>query len=74
MTKPRDWPDNAKDARDGAAENVSSALRLIRQIIEHNGKLNDSDKMRALSLAAMNLQDALRWLESAGAQTRPPDL
>lgn len=74
MTKPREWPDNAKEARDSAAENISAGLKLIRQVLKHNGELTNEDKVRALSLAAMHLQDALRWLESAGAQTRPQNL
>lgn len=69
MTKPRPWPDSAKDARDNAAEEISLALHVLYEIVSSNGSSQQSKDGLAISI--YSLQNALRWLESVGAQTKP---
>lgn len=73
MTRARDWPNNAASARDTAAEEIAAALRYTVALLKNGGQITNEDKYRTLSLIINHLQNALRWLESAGAQTRPPE-
>ncbi len=66
--KPRDWPYKARDARDGAAVEIAAALKEAVVLAE---KEPDADRLRRIARALYHLENALRHLESAGAQTRP---
>jgi hypothetical protein len=65
---PRPWPPIAKAARDGAAEEVAAALNKIVSLTDES---DNAEEIRSIALAINCLQNALRHLESAGAQTRP---
>lgn len=69
MTKPRHWPNDAKDARDRSAEEAIRALRAIEPLIEK--EVSETEKIRRLAIAIHAIQTILRLLEYAGAQTRP---
>lgn len=69
MTKPRNWPNNAKEVRDRSAEEASRALRAIEPLLEKEG--TETERIRKLAIAIHSLQTILRLLESVGAQTRP---
>ncbi len=69
MTKPRHWPNNAKEARDRSAEEASRALRVIEPLLEK--EVTETERIRRLAIAIHSLQTILRLLESVGAQTRP---
>lgn len=71
MTHPRDWPNNAREARDRAAEETAKALKYTLALAQNGGTLTIDDKAKLISMIIYHLQNALRWLESAGAQTRP---
>lgn len=69
MTKPRGWPNEAKEARDRAAEEALRALRALTPLLEK--EVTETEKIRRLAIAAGSLQTILRLLEREGAQTRP---
>lgn len=86
-TRPREWPDNAKTARDQAAAEIVAVTRRaqkmneILQPLTQNGgvDLTREDQLRLFFLLNNHLtaltghaQHALRWLESVGAPTKPP--
>ncbi len=65
MTTPRALPNNCIDARDTAAELVQEALVMLNpykpEPLDHSKKVT----------IGLRLSDALRWLESIGATTKP---
>jgi hypothetical protein len=67
--RPLEWPYKAKAARDGAAEAVQAAERLIEPLADTE---TDTEKLRRLTRTITLLLTALRLLEGAGAPTRPP--
>lgn len=69
MTKPREWPNSAKEARDRSAEEAIRALRAIEPLLEK--EVTEAEKIRRLAIAVHALQTILRLLEREGAQTRP---
>lgn len=70
MTTPRDWPNNAAEARDRAAEYAEEAQRELRPIIA-GANLTAEDRMRRIGLVNSNLKDILRMMECVGAKTSP---
>ncbi|GAP10588.1 hypothetical protein BECAL_01761 [Bellilinea caldifistulae] len=69
MTKPREWPNSAKEARDRSAEEAIRALRAIEPLLEK--EVTEIERVRRLAIAIHALQTILRLLEREGAQTRP---
>lgn len=69
MTRPREWPNAAKEARDQAAEHAQAALVALRPLIDRTPP--DPAFTVASARAMFHTQQALRLLERAGAQTRP---
>ena len=72
MTVPRDWPNNAAEARDRAAEYSVSALRELRPIIA-GMRITEADQMRRVGLAVSYLAEITRMMEAVGAKTNPLD-
>ncbi len=70
MTAPRDWPNNAAEARDRAAEYSVDAMRQLEPIIE-GMHLTDEDKMRRIGVVAVRLVEITRMMEAVGAKTSP---
>jgi ubiquinone biosynthesis protein UbiJ len=68
MTAPREWPNGARKARDGAAEEIAAALTNIVPLAEVE---QDSEVLRKLARTINHLQNSLRHLERAGAHTLP---
>lgn len=66
-TKPRAWPNNAKEARDRSAEEAIRALRALELLLEK--EVSETEKIRRLAIAVNSLQIILRLLEREGAQT-----
>lgn len=69
MTRAREWPNNAKEARDRSAEEAIRALRAIEPLLER--ETTEAEKIRRLAIAVSSIQTILRLLEREGAQTRP---
>jgi hypothetical protein len=69
MTRPRDWPNSAKEARDRSAEEAIRALNAIGPLLEK--EVTETEKIRRLAITVNCLQTILRLLEREGAQTRP---
>lgn len=67
MTTPREWPTNAAEARDEAAEHVNDAAVTIEKMIP----TLPADRKVEMYDASVKLQKALRLLEQQGAKTRP---
>lgn len=73
MTKARDWPNNARHARDRAAEEANAALaqvdRLHRRV--RRGEFTRNGLELDLLEISKRLHVAMRHLEKAGAETEP---
>jgi hypothetical protein len=70
MTRPREWPNSAKEARDRAAEEAARGLRAIRPLLEER-EYTELERVRRIAIAVDSFQNILRLLEREGAQTRP---
>lgn len=70
MPTPREWPNNAAEARNQAAEGLQAIIRLVRPLLKHN----DRPVIVRAGLILDQAQNALRHLERVGAQTRPDDV
>lgn len=70
MTTPRNWPNNAGEARDRAAEASVAGLRALKPIIT-GMHITEADLMRRVAIASVNLQHIARMMESMGAPTEP---
>lgn len=68
-TTPREWPNNAKEARDRSAEEAQRGLHAIKPLIDK--EVTETEKIRRLSIAMDSFQTILRLLENVGAQTKP---
>jgi hypothetical protein len=66
--EPRPWPYKAKESRDSAAEEVAAALKYTLPLMDLAG---DPETLKRIARTINHLQNALRHLESAGAQTKP---
>jgi hypothetical protein len=71
MTGPRPWPNNAKHARDRAAEELAAARRDLSFALQNVFNVDRSELIRRLGVALDHCDTALRHLESVGAETRP---
>lgn len=70
-TKPRDLGNNAKAAVNTAAEELNAAIQINSCIVDTSHTMSAQEiKVRAMSLH-IKLLNAIRWLESIGAQTKP---
>ena len=72
MTKPRDWGNNAKDARDRSAELAARAARMLKPLLDDQPK-TEIERLRRISIALTCTLDILRILEATGACTRPEE-
>jgi hypothetical protein len=68
MTTPRPWPNEAKEARDRAAEELAASLRDLQPVLD--GQFPENYRLLVLRAMVHN-QAALRHLEAVGAPTRP---
>jgi len=68
-TKPRPWPNVAKEARDRASEEAVHGIRLMEPLI--GGEIKREEEIRRLAQINNCLNNIARILESVGAQTRP---
>lgn len=71
MTKAREWPNRAREARDRAAEEAVRGIRALRPLVSDGRRFDDTERLRRAAVALDALQTIARFLESAGAQTRP---
>ena len=69
MTKPRDWPNGAADARDRSAEEAVKIIRLLTPILERH--MTQEELIRRVATSLVSVQLIARILENVGAQTKP---
>jgi hypothetical protein len=69
MTRPREWPNGAKEARDRAAEEAVRGIRHLEPVLERN--LSEEEKTRRVGIGLSALHKIARLLEKAGAKTEP---
>ena len=69
MTKPHELPTVARNAVLEAAELVNQAKIELSHL-----RSQDAVEIGEIAEIEIKLADALRWLESVGAQTRPEEL
>ena len=68
-TKPRDWGNNAKEARDRSAEEAVTGLRALSPLLQE--QYTETERLRRVAIAINAFQMILRFLEREGAQTKP---
>lgn len=71
MTRARAWPNNAREARDRAAEEAVRGIRALRPLVTNGRDFTETERLRRTASALDALQTIVRFLESVGAQTRP---
>lgn len=73
MSKARAWPNNAKFARDRAAEETEQSIRQLKLLLARvqRGEFTRAGLERDLLYLTVKLQEASRHLQSAGAPIRP---
>jgi hypothetical protein len=69
-TKIREWPTNAKEARDRAAEELQNIVNMLYPMVKGHS-YDRTEVLRRTAEALASAQTALRHLERAGAQTKP---
>lgn len=70
MSRPREWGNNAAEARDKSAEAAVEGIRLLEPVV--NGQVKDELERLRREARALNLfQRIARLLESVGAKTVP---
>lgn len=67
---PREWPNNAKEARDRSAELATEGIHLLEPIIDRR-PMTEMDQYVRASMVMRRLQQIARHLEQVGACTRP---
>ncbi|CAK0772734.1 conserved hypothetical protein [Gammaproteobacteria bacterium] len=67
--KPRDWPNNAKEARDRAAEAAVEIVKSLGPLMDER-IFTESERIRRESRALNQAQLICRLLEGVGAPTR----
>lgn len=71
MTIPRPWPENARRARDKAAEAANLGARDSEWLLTNFRKVDDTTKLQMLGQFQAEFQTIVRWLESVEAPTQP---
>jgi len=71
MTKPREWPTWAREARDRAAEEAARGIRALQPLVVEEVRFDRTEVLRRQAIALNALQTIVRFLESVGAETRP---
>lgn len=71
MTKQRYWPNNAKEARDRAAEEAQAGIKALEPVVHGECKFDNTDVLRRQARALSALQKIARLMEQQGAPTRP---
>lgn len=69
MTDPRPWPNNAREARDLAAEEALTGRYALEPMLTE--KFSPEETVRRLAIATIAFHKISRLLESVGAQTNP---
>lgn len=72
MTKPREWPTWAREARDRAAEEAVRGIRELEPLVlNEEVRFSRTEVLRRQAAALHALQTIVRFMESVGAKTRP---
>lgn len=69
-TNPREWPNNAREARDRSAEEAVRGLHALQPLLDPQ-PLTELERVRRVAIGIDSLHRIARLLESVGAQTRP---
>jgi len=70
VTKARAWPNNAARARDEAAMDIQQVIKNLR-VLRDDPNVTRTELLYRVGYAIDYAQNAVRWLESAGAPTVP---
>lgn len=70
MSKPREWPNVAKEARDRSAEEAVQGIRALEPLLDGR-QYTSEDIYRRVGRALVALQRVVRLMEQQGAPTRP---
>lgn len=70
MTAAREWPNNAREARDQAAEAAVVIIRSLEPLVDGR-EFTQLEVLRRQAKALAAAQNIARLLKAVGAQTRP---
>jgi len=70
MTKPRDWPNDAMEARNRSAEEAMRGIRALRPLISGE-QFDRGEMLRRIAVALSALQTIAAFMISVGAPVRP---
>jgi hypothetical protein len=73
-TTPREWPNNAKEARDQSSEQANKALKALRPILNRYNDMTKEELIARIAIAIDANQSICRLLERQGAPTLPEEL
>jgi hypothetical protein len=73
-TSPRDWPNNARIARDQSSEQANRALRALKPILERYTEMTKEELIARIAIAIDANQTIARHLERQGAPTLPEEI
>ena len=65
------WPNVMASLRDGAADELVRAEMQLEALAFSPRRMTENEKLLNVTTALASVQKALRFLENAGAQTRP---
>ena len=67
--KPREWPNNAREARDRSAEEAQAIINALTPLVEGRRDFTETERLRRDATALNAAQKIARLLEKVGAQT-----
>jgi len=73
-TNPREWPNNARSARDQSSEQANRTLRALRPILERYTTMTKEELITRVAIAVDANQTIARLMERQGAPTEPQEL
>ena len=65
------WPNVMAGLRDGAADELVRAEMHLESVVFSARRMTETERLLKVTTALASVQKALRFLENAGAQTRP---
>ena len=72
--KPREWPNHQKEARDQAAEEAVTIIRMLKPLVMGERSFSETESLRRIATALICSQKIARLMEGAGAPTSPIDM
>lgn len=72
--KPREWPNNARAARDTSAESAARIIRALEPVVAGERPITETDRLRREAVALSEARRIAHLLVEQGAPLRGLDL